>query len=236
MPIRPRTPASASNDVQLKVDWKGIDTDALVDIRRAETARDTAEHRETGAEAMLGAKMQRMVGFGCVERRRLRTESAGRGRVVDVTGREEGPLQARAPRQIGRWRQRQALLPVRRDRFLVEIVLVVGRIAEADAAPGFQGRIIIVEAGGDLGRHAEQPAIDDRARRDRSADEGSHIRRVRTEQRGKHRLVLAPQIAVEDQLDALPDLARQAEGQAVARLFRKGVRRGGAAPVAVHFA
>ena len=110
------------------------------------------------------------------------------------------------------------------------------RVAERDAAFGLKTGIVIVDAGGDLGRRAEQLGVDVRPRRHRAGGELANVRGIEAEQRRKDRLILAAQIAVHDQFDARSDHARYAQRQAAAGLAGKRVRRRGAAPVGVEFA
>src|SRR5262249_58522602 len=103
-----------------------------------EVARRASEYREHLVEAVFEADVQGILRLALVERQSLRNreESARRVHIEPVARRGVVVLDARAKREIGGRQDRDRLLEIAGDRGLGEIVAVVRRIAEVNAAIG----------------------------------------------------------------------------------------------------
>ncbi|MCZ7642572.1 MAG: hypothetical protein M5U33_07440 [Pseudorhodoplanes sp.] len=215
-------------------------TDALVDIGHAEALRHARERGEMGVEAMLDAQMPGAVGLRFLERISRHVPDGG-ARRIDVEGVARVHarlLDAPARRDVGAGQDRDGLLPVERARGLVEpemmdrggaellrpLRIVVGAVivVTADRLPGDRAE-----------RRIELQARREGRRRQRRLDRGARVGGGRGLRRTEilRVFLLVAHAAVDDELGAGRQHARETAGDVLTFLFGEVVGRERAPPV-----
>ncbi len=176
---------------------------------------------------MLEAALRRVLPLALVERRALRVAGTGRRiGIVGVARRNGVALITHARGEIGVGPHRHRAVTVERRGRLLDVVGVIRRRVEVLRTVLQEAGVVVVEAGEELRWQAERVGVDLQARRDRRGGQlgvDTVIGRAVEEQLGL--LLLAAQAAVEDQLHAGRDGARDAEHEVLALLVGIVVRR-----------